>query len=451
MVNKFMVSISLLMLVLCKGYSLIVIASVDKDTICAGTTVQLQASAVGGSGTYTYSWSSNPPGFTSESPIPPATPFYSTWYIVTVTDNITNTGKDSVLVTVFTVPGQPGYITGPTELCKDSIGYYSVVEAEGATSYLWTVPPDASVINGQYTSVVTIQFGSIPGTISVVGVNNCGNSVPDSITVYLYFPPAQPGAISGPSSMCKYGTAEFSVNNVSGAASYQWTVPPDADILNGQGFKSVTVHWGETTGDISVIGNNFCGNGLPSSKEVLLEIVPDSAGTITGKEDPCKGRNGYLYSIDSIAGATSYIWTVPVGATIIGSQNGKQITVDFTLDAFPGDITVKGLNACDTGKISAKQLVLNDCSGISENGREHPFSVYPNPANQIVNIAFGKPFTHFDLFFTDINGRVISSETLLNIQTGSVKQKDISKYEKGIYFIKLVYDDRVVIEKMIIQ
>jgi len=54
--------------------------------ICVGASSQLNAFAFGGSGTYTYDWTSNPPGFTSTLQNPSDAPDTTTTYYVTISD-----------------------------------------------------------------------------------------------------------------------------------------------------------------------------------------------------------------------------------------------------------------------------------------------------------------------------------------------------------------------------
>jgi hypothetical protein len=67
--------------------------------ICQGDTTYLDCLAAGGSGTYTYSWTSNPAGFISTLKNPVAVPQASTMFIVSVTDG-TTTLTDSVYINV---------------------------------------------------------------------------------------------------------------------------------------------------------------------------------------------------------------------------------------------------------------------------------------------------------------------------------------------------------------
>jgi plastocyanin len=99
-------------------------ATADPSSLCTGSSTQLHAFASGGTGSYVFSWTSNPPGFTSNQQNPVATPLQNTTYMVSVTsggqsDNasaavsvtsppVANAGHDTsycVTVTEFTVEG----------------------------------------------------------------------------------------------------------------------------------------------------------------------------------------------------------------------------------------------------------------------------------------------------------------------------------------------------------
>jgi hypothetical protein len=85
------------------GNILSVDATATPPLVCTGGTTQLNVNAVGGSGTYTYEWTSVPAGFTSSIQNPMATPTETTKYIGTANDGTTSKG-DTVVVTVIPLP-----------------------------------------------------------------------------------------------------------------------------------------------------------------------------------------------------------------------------------------------------------------------------------------------------------------------------------------------------------
>ncbi|MDY0077635.1 MAG: PKD domain-containing protein, partial [Bacteroidales bacterium] len=105
------------MQVIVLGNPLSVNASVNNSTICSGATAQLSATGSGGNLIYTYSWSSNPAGWTSTEQNPVINPTVTTDYTVTINDGY-NTATSSVnvfvnpLATVYNVTGGGSYCSG---------------------------------------------------------------------------------------------------------------------------------------------------------------------------------------------------------------------------------------------------------------------------------------------------------------------------------------------------
>ena len=117
------------------GDILAVDATATPEVICsAGDTVQLNCLAGGGSGVYTYSWTSIPAGFTSDLQNPVVYPMETTQYIATVDDG-TQTKSDTVQVTLQSLP---------------------TVSAGNDTAYCWYVP--FFFINGSAANYSTIKW-----------------------------------------------------------------------------------------------------------------------------------------------------------------------------------------------------------------------------------------------------------------------------------------------------
>ena len=419
--------------------------------MCAGATTQLQANAAGGTPPYTYSWTSNPPGFSSNLPNPTASPIVSTWYIVTVSDNASLSKTDSVFVTIEDVPAMPGPISGPAELCIDSVGTYSITEVFGATSYSWTVPDDATITNGQNTTSITVEWGNSSGTVSVIAGNNCGNSIPSVLEVTKKDVPPTPGTITGPSSVCKDAIVDFSIEEVTGAITYNWTVQGNASILSGQGTTAIQVQWGDIAGNVFVAAGNSCGYGTANTKAIGIETLPLPAGDITGKDTVCKGHSGYQYSVPDITGAMTYIWSVPEGATISGPTDQNTVTIDFAENAISGNITVKGHNACGDGTESMITVVVTTCGGLQYSSNQGSFTVYPNPTDGLLYVAIHTHLKQLDLSLSDINGQEMFRNSEKELPDGRVIRIDLSKYAKGIYFLKLVSNDQSYTEKIVVR
>jgi hypothetical protein len=84
-------------------------------------------------------------------------------------------------LTIGGAPSQPGPVTGPTQLCPGAINQvYSINTVSGATTYNWGVFNGVSIVAGQGTKNLTVNypFATASGkSITVSAGNNCGTSV----------------------------------------------------------------------------------------------------------------------------------------------------------------------------------------------------------------------------------------------------------------------------------
>lgn len=92
--------------------------------------------------------------------------------------------------------------------------------------------------------------------------------------------PATPGQISGDSVICPNETGiTYSIVAVTGATSYTWTGPAGSTITSGQGTTALTINFGATVGNVSVVANNSCGSSSASVKTITwINACASSAG-----------------------------------------------------------------------------------------------------------------------------------------------------------------------------
>lgn len=426
-------------------------ASANPDSICQGQSSQLNVTMIGGTAPFTYSWTPvtglNNPAIHN----PVASPSVTTMYHVLVTDAQSHTSSDSVPVVVKSGPSAPGPINGPPVVCVGTTTTYTITQVIGATSYSWTVPPGDSIVSGQNTTSISVKWDTISGTISVIAGNDCGTSIPAVLAITVEQPPTPLGAITGPDTVCKNTDATFSVTQVEYATDYAWSVPSGVTIVNGQGTNTINVTWGSISGSVSVIAGNECDTTLPATKTIGIDSIPDAAGALTGPDTVCNSHSGYIYSIPPIPNVAHYIWTIPAGVTITGSQDTSSIVLDFSGSAVSGNVLVLGRNTCGDGQGSMKSVIVKSCTGIPENGPGSRITVYPNPARDILNISIHGIGNKMTLTFFDVNGRSVYQENLVNIPHEFVEQIDISKFVKGVYFIKMMDNQSLYIVKLIIQ
>jgi hypothetical protein len=295
-----------------------------------------------------------------------------------VTDNLSATDFEikTGFVTISDVPDPAGNISGSVTVCQGQNGVsYSVPSINNATGYTWNLPSGAVLISGVNTNNITVDYGtsSISGNITVRGTNSCGNgSLSANFPVTINPLPASAGAITGAASICDGATGvTYSVPAISNATSYNWTVPGGAVIMSGSTTNTITVNYiaGSLGGTVSVQGVNSCGSGVSSSINVTVNPYPGIAGIISGQSSitTCPSTSGVTYSIPLVGNATSYNWTVPTGASIVGGAGTNSITVNYSASAVSGNITVMPVNSCGNGTSSTLPITVNtlpDAAGI---------------------------------------------------------------------------------------
>jgi len=165
--------------VLVTGGPLGVAATATPAAICKGGSSQLNAVGSGGSGVYTYQWSSNPAGFTSTLQNPVVSPEVSTVYTVLMNDGFASVSS-SASVTVNDIPAAPSTPSGPVAvnvLITPASSYSTMVQGS-VTQYNWLFEPsDAGTIvpSGNTCQVLWNPVFSGTAHLSVQAMNECGS------------------------------------------------------------------------------------------------------------------------------------------------------------------------------------------------------------------------------------------------------------------------------------
>ena len=182
----------------------------NDTSICKNSTVQLSAN--GGSA---YTWFPTGSIDNPNTSAPVASPLVSTIYYVTVTDVNGCSKKDSVQVTVNSLP----VITksSDTSICVNSSAQLS---AGGGTSYSWT--PVGSLNNPKIASPIATPANSTTYFIKVTNSYGCSKS--DSIHIHI-----NPVAVitkSNDTTICGHSSVKLFA---SGGSTYSWTPASSLD------------------------------------------------------------------------------------------------------------------------------------------------------------------------------------------------------------------------------
>lgn len=252
-------------------------------------------------------------------------------------------------------PATPGTMTGTSTGICNLLRTYSV-PAVANVSYTWSVPTGATIISGQGSNSISVQFSNnfVSGNISVVAGNGCGNSSARTKTVYGK--PLKPTVINGPLVICGNTTATYSTNSIFGATTYTWTVPSGVSILSGQGTTSIIVSGSNTaiTGDVCVKASNSCGSTSNYCISISVVPTPNAISTITGSGYGVCGATK-TYSVPAQSGI-NFTWSVTAGAVINSGQGTNSVSVTFNSTFGNGNISVTAGSSCGS-PVSATKVI----------------------------------------------------------------------------------------------
>jgi hypothetical protein len=246
-----------------------------------------------------------------------------------------------------------GAISGPVSVACTGVQdvAFSVAAVPNATLYSWTGTGGITVVSGQGTTQVLVDFplGFSSGTLRVRASNNSSQSNERVITIRSS-PSGSPGAISGSSGNICGGTSEaYSINPVANSESYEWILAGSgASIASGQGSTSVTLNFnaGFSSVILQVRSVNSC--GASGWRTLTISSGVDALGNpgaISGLSQSCPAAI-QNYSIPAISGATNYIWRATGGITVSGGQGTNAAEMTFPVGFTSGSIFVRAANAC---------------------------------------------------------------------------------------------------------
>jgi gliding motility-associated-like protein len=339
-------------------------ASANLTNICAASSLSLTSNSP--NATF-YSWT-GPNGFTSniQNPtIPVITVADSGTYTVTAI-NACGNATASVTVDVDTTIENvdAGALPNDTICVGETINLN--VSGTNVNSWSWAGP-------NNYTSQQ--QNNSIPnataansGNYIVTASNACGN-VKDTITVLVNTVPTSPVTITGTTFTCG-GTEPYSINAVSNATGYTWSLLSGGTVTTGQGTPDIAVLWNGASGNytLSVTAENICGISQPAT--ITVTILPETPATpvnISGNVSVCPGIEPY--TISNVQNATSYTWSISGGGTIASGQNTTSVNINWTT-AGTYAVSVTASNSCGTSTAQTISVTVN-----------------PNPTNPSITVS----------------------------------------------------------------
>ena len=171
--------------------------------------------------------------------------------------------------------------------------------------------------------------------------------------------PSTPGAITGNDTVCS-GTAgePYSIAAVSGAASYNWTVPSGATVASGQGTTSITIDFSSASGNVSVTASNSCGTSVAT--DLAITIIDSSTAPTAAAHIPSATQ--IVWNWNTVAGATGYKYNT-VNDYATATDNGTSVTYTQTglTCNTPDTLYVWAYNSCGNSSVTVLTQTTSAC------------------------------------------------------------------------------------------
>lgn len=239
-----------------------------------------------------------------------------------------------------------------------------------------------------------------------------------------------PASLTTTAGSCAGGELNFSWLAASGASHYdlsklnkatgEWVVI--GSNLTGTTYSATGLVAGVTEWFNIIAKNNA--TGARSERSVAISrVVPGvgiaAVGSITGQTVICGASANISYSVAAVAGATSYTWTVPSGASISSGQGSSSMLVSFPAGSSSGNVTVfASSGTCQSG--TATLAITVNSTGTAapvSGGNQSQTHCTPN-AIPTLTAAATVPAGHVVVWYNAAaNGSVVTNPALNSIGT----------------------------------
>ncbi len=305
----------------------------DPAVICGGGSIDLTASAIGGSGGgYVFVWT-DPSMNQPVGPVISASQAGS--YSVTVTDSDGCTGTKSTTLTVQPIP-TVNVVATPATLCAGATSTLTATGNGGSGNYTFSWNTPGGVMNGNPITA------TLTGSYFVTLTDSVGCTALDTIILL----PGSPLGISinpNPATFCPGGTVNLSVSvtgDQGNSLTYNWSTPSGPQA--GQPLAASVA--GLYT--VTVTETNGC-SGLDSVdvQELANLTITFAADTVS----ICSGGQAQLIGFANGGnGSYSYTWTFTSGSSM----------GDTLLTSTPGTYTLSVVDGAGCNGLDSAEVVI---------------------------------------------------------------------------------------------
>lgn len=351
-------------------------------------------------------------------------------------------------MTITGTPIHSNAVIGPNYICANNTATYTMPLVTGASTYTWTTTGDITLITSSQNSLNTVanfNFGPAftSGTISITVSNSCGSFARSFV---VRSAPDQPGSISGQSTaLCGLTGIQYSISQVATATSYTWTSTNGIAIqsVSPDGLTATVNFTGLFTnnGNICVTATNNCGPGV---QRCFTVSARPNAPVVTGPTSVCKSQAAVVYSVAPVASATSYLWSVTGGASIIPSGSTASVNYNTALST-SAVVRANSVNTCGAsqpGQLTVAVSLFCRTAADDVAVANTELVAFPNPTTGKATISFNSASeSRYLVKVTDVIGNTLISDVVNAIEGYNTQDIELTGVAKGIYMISVTAAD----------
>ncbi|MFO7615001.1 MAG: T9SS type A sorting domain-containing protein [Bacteroidales bacterium] len=417
------------------------------SVICYGESSQLLANPGGGTGVYTYSWSSNHGGFVSELQSPVVFPTITTIYTVVISDGY-SFSEDSVTVQVNALPVSNAGNDQTIPYGTSTTIYGYVTGGSGVYNYQWE-PADMLINPGSVNPATKNLYQTTLFRLRGLDVNTGCVSHYDTVIVHLDGGPLGVTLSAQADTICLGEITTVQAYGFGGNYdyyTYTWIYGGEIVKIEQNPVSSCSFSPDQTGNHVLTV-EVFDGYNTTSSQITLVAVqTPYFAFTMASPVIACPFDTISLKPDQMYPGASFY-WSngaitpeIRIGSTGIGFESRVY--------------HLRIVNAHDCEYIDSIVVVFDfaACSSIDENLDNPAVIIFPNPSTGIVNIVMENGEGFSGLQIMSANGKVIYSYAMDQFSPGPINLNiDLSSFPGGVYILRLIHDRLVQHKKIILH
>ncbi len=360
--------------------------------------------------------------------------------------------------------------SGLIDLSESSPGTYVISNSIAASGVCPAVSATDTITVSETPTATITGGGSFCGISSTpVSITLTGNGPWDITYTDGTTPVTVTGITSSPYSFNATADGTFTLTQVAmggcsntgnGSATIAFHSNPNVQFdpvasvcQSGTGTPLTATPTGGTFSGTGVTGNNFNPGSLSAGDYTLTYSYTDSNG--------CSASASQIVTINALPFVTlgSYadvcVYT-PSFTLTGGTPSGGSYEIDGTaaVNFDPASeglgiyaITYSFTDANGCSNTASQNIVVDDCVGISENNPTE-VSIYPNPTNGTFVIELNGVEAQEYAVFTE-DGKMVKTPKTLH--SGSTEEVSLNAFAKGVYFVKIISEDIIIVKKVVLQ